>query len=111
MAIDYLPRLVDEQLARALRTTGAVVLEGPKARGKTSTAGQQAASTARLDADPRIRTAALTDATIVLPGATPRLIDDGSSCPTSGTPCGPRSTRGKLTVSSSSRDPPRRATT
>jgi len=33
----YLPRIVDDQLAEALATAAAVVLEGPKAYGKTDT--------------------------------------------------------------------------
>ncbi len=81
MSTDYLPRLVDDQLARALRSTGAVVLEGPKACGKTSTASQQAASAVRLDSNPPLRTAALTDATILLPGPVPRLIDEWQLVP------------------------------
>lgn len=77
----YLPRLVDDQLARALRATGAVVLEGPKASGKTSTASTLARSAVRLDANPPLRAAALADATILLDGETPRLIDEWQLVP------------------------------
>ena len=79
----YLPRLADDQLARGLRAAGAVLLEGPKGCGKTSTATRQAKSTVRLDASPQIRTAALADATIVLPGAAPHLIDEWQLVPES----------------------------
>ena len=72
----YLPRLADDQLARGLRAAGAVLVEGPKACGKTSTATRQAKSSVRLDASPQIRVAALADPTIVLPGAVPHLIDE-----------------------------------
>ena len=82
-APSYLPRLADGQLARGLRAAGAVLLEGPKACGKTSTATRQAKSSVRLDAEPQIRTAALADATIVLPGAVPHLIDEWQLVPES----------------------------
>ncbi|MHB8187745.1 MAG: ATP-binding protein [Dermatophilaceae bacterium] len=82
-APSYLPRLVDDQLARGLRAAGAVLLEGPKACGKTSTATRQAKSSVRLDASPQIRVAALADATIVLPGAVPHLIDEWQLVPES----------------------------
>jgi len=81
MSTSYLPRLVDAQLTRALRASGAVVLEGPKACGKTTTAGRIAASAVRLDASPALRTAAQVDATILLPGETPRLIDEWQLVP------------------------------
>lgn len=81
MTITYLPRLADDQLSRALRSSGAVLLEGPKACGKTSTAGRQARSEVRLDANPPLRTAALADATLLLPGDTPRLIDEWQLVP------------------------------
>lgn len=82
-APSYLPRLADGQLARGLRAAGAVLLEGPKACGKTSTATRQAKSSVRLDAEPQIRTAALADVTIVLPGAVPHLIDEWQLVPES----------------------------
>src|SRR5665647_1932073 len=82
-APSYLPRLADDQLARGLRAAGAVLLEGPKACGKTSTATRQAKSSVRLDASPQIRVAALADPTIVLPGAVPHLIDEWQLVPES----------------------------
>ena len=45
----YLPRTVDDELARALRTSGAVVIKGPRACGKTETARRAAASEIGLD--------------------------------------------------------------
>ena len=72
----YRPRIVDEELSRRLASTGAVVIEGPKACGKTMTARQAAASEILLDVDRRARTAISIDPTLVLDGATPRLIDE-----------------------------------
>jgi predicted AAA+ superfamily ATPase len=69
-------RVVDAQLQRALRGAGAVVLEGTKACGKTTTALQFAASSVRLDKDTALRQAGLADPTLLLAGATPRLIDE-----------------------------------
>ena len=53
----YLPRIVDHLLRQRLRSHGAVLIEGPKACGKTSTARQLAASEVRLDADVAMRRA------------------------------------------------------
>lgn len=77
----YRPRLVDAQLGRALRASGAVLLEGPKACGKTSTARQQAGSLVRLDASPQIRAAGAADPNLLLEGPTPRLIDEWQLVP------------------------------
>lgn len=72
----YLPRIVDDELARRLLSAGAVVIEGPKACGKTETGLQKAASAVRLDADDAARQAARVAPEIVLAGAVPRLIDE-----------------------------------
>ena len=57
----YRPRVVDAQLRRALSGAGAVLVEGAKACGKTTTALQVAASAVRLDKDVAARTAGLAD--------------------------------------------------
>jgi uncharacterized protein len=72
----YRRRIVDDELADRLQATGAVVIEGPKACGKTATARQIAASEALLDIDAGARQAAAVDPALVLAGATPRLIDE-----------------------------------
>lgn len=77
----YRPRLVDAALTQRLRAGGAVLIAGPKACGKTSTARQQAASEVRLDADVAMRRAGLADPTVLLAGATPRLIDEWQRVP------------------------------
>ncbi|MDQ3451240.1 MAG: AAA family ATPase [Actinomycetota bacterium] len=53
-----------------------MLLEGPKAVGKTTTARGFAASEVRLDQDRAARTAAQIDPRLVLDGAQPRLIDE-----------------------------------
>src|SRR6476659_5245405 len=75
-AASYRPRIVDREFADRLAATGAVVVEGPKACGKTATARQLAASEALLDVDANARAAVAVDPALVLDGATPRLIDE-----------------------------------
>jgi predicted AAA+ superfamily ATPase len=72
----YRPRVVDSELTARLASTGAVVIEGPKACGKTATARQVVASEALLDVDADARAMASVDPSLVLDGATPRLIDE-----------------------------------
>jgi uncharacterized protein len=69
-------RVIEGQLQGRLRTHGAVLLTGPKAVGKTTTARRFAASEVRLDQDPAALTAAQTDPRLVLDGENPRLIDE-----------------------------------
>ncbi|MEZ5077495.1 MAG: DUF4143 domain-containing protein [Solirubrobacterales bacterium] len=73
---DYVERVVDEELDQRLDTSGAVLVEGPKACGKTETARQQAASEVLLDVDEAAQAAAAVDPGLILSGATPRLIDE-----------------------------------
>ena len=72
----YRDRIVDSELAASLASAGAVLIEGPKACGKTQTARQVARSEVLLDVDPRARQAAAVDPSLVLEGDTPRLIDE-----------------------------------
>ena len=72
----YRPRIVDRELAERLAATGAVVIEGPRACGKTTTARQAAASEARLDVDAVARPLASLEPARVLAGQAPRLIDE-----------------------------------
>lgn len=74
--MDYRPRAVEGELHRRLSATGAVVIEGPKACGKTETARRFAASEVLLDIDEDARRAIAIDPSLVLSGETPRLIDE-----------------------------------
>jgi uncharacterized protein len=78
----YHPRIVDRELRARLGAVGAVVIEGPKACGKTATARQVAASEVLLDVDPNARRAIAVDPALVLDGPTPRLIDEWQIEPT-----------------------------
>ena len=82
--MEYYSRIADEHLRRRLGAMGAVLIEGPKWCGKTTTAEQQAGSVIRLQ-DPDKRTEYLSTAastpSFLLDGATPRLIDEWQDAP------------------------------
>jgi predicted AAA+ superfamily ATPase len=72
----YRTRIADRLLEDALAVLGAVVIEGPRACGKTETARQRVASEVLFDVDTEARAAAAIDPRLVLEGATPRLLDE-----------------------------------
>ncbi len=74
--MSFLPRIVETELEICLAATGAVVLEGPKACGKTATARKRAASEILLDVDDNARQLASVDPGTALRGEAPRLIDE-----------------------------------
>ncbi|MFM8708459.1 MAG: AAA family ATPase, partial [Planctomycetia bacterium] len=77
----YTPRLIDALIERKLKSAGAVVLRGPRAVGKTTSALHHAASSVRLDQRRDLIDAAeLTPATL-LAGPGPRLIDEWQLAP------------------------------
>ncbi len=47
--MEYRPRIVDPMMVAALDAAGAVVIEGPKASGKTETGRRAARSEIRVD--------------------------------------------------------------
>jgi uncharacterized protein len=74
-------RAIEPLIEARLRTHGAVLLTGPKAVGKTTSARRFATSEVRLDQDPAALAAALTDPRLVLDGEQPRLIDEYQLAP------------------------------
>lgn len=82
--MEYFPRIADLELQRRLNYIGAVLIEGPKWCGKTTTALQQARSVLRLQ-NPDFRDAYLATAETrpsnLLKGETPRLIDEWQDAP------------------------------
>ena len=82
---DYKPRIVDEILVKKLEAKGAVLIEGPKWCGKTTTALQQAKSVLRMD-NPLEKEQNLTLSKLnpqrLLNGDNPRLIDEWQIAPT-----------------------------
>ena len=82
--MNYLNRIADELLSRKLRSSAAVLVEGPKWCGKTSTCAQLAKSVIYIqDPDKRnsYRKMADTQPSLLLQGETPRLIDEWQTIP------------------------------
>lgn len=82
--IDYRPRIMDTILKQKLRTNGAVLIEGPKWCGKTTTAEQIAKSALKLGRSKEFERASLiavNDVDLLLEGETPRLIDEWQVLP------------------------------
>ena len=80
----YRPRIADRMLSRRLMGVGAVLIQGPKWCGKTTTAEQQAKSVVYMD-DPEymgqnVELASLSPKKL-LSGPTPRLIDEWQLAP------------------------------
>ena len=82
--MEYRERIADQLLRDKLEAMGAVLIEGPKACGKTTTAEQQAKSIIYMD-DPdkqaQYRQMAQTNIRLLLEGETPRLIDEWQQVP------------------------------
>ena len=82
--MEYLKRTIDKQLKDYLDAFGAVLLEGPKWCGKTTTAMQHANSAISLQ-DPDMRDEYMTTVevkpSLLLEGQTPRLIDEWQDAP------------------------------
>lgn len=82
--MEYLYRIADKMLQERLEAFGAILIEGPKWTGKTTTAEQQAKSIVKMQdpdkADEYINTAN-TMPSLLLKGEKPRLIDEWQDAP------------------------------
>lgn len=76
----YLPRYIDELLKSKLRSSGAVLLSGPKFCGKTTTASQVCKSKFALTTKANIDLASA-DMTLAFEGERPHLIDEWQLIP------------------------------
>lgn len=84
MVTEYKPRIADKLLERKLAGKGAVLLEGPKWCGKTTTAEQIAKSVLYMSETGRIeqnRQLAQINPSLLLRGDKPRLIDEWQVAP------------------------------
>lgn len=82
--VAYKPRIADRLLARKMAGKGAVLIEGPKWCGKTTTAKQQAKSMLNLgDSNVLRQSLQMMDLSPItlLEGDTPRLIDEWQTIP------------------------------
>lgn len=80
----YIERIVDSELAQLLETFGAVLIEGPKWCGKTTTAKKHARSSLMLanpENDFAARTLAELDPSLAIDGKAPRLLDEWQEVP------------------------------
>lgn len=79
--MEYRARVVDSELKTLLKSSGAVLIEGPKAVGKTETAGRLAKSRVNLDIDKDAQDLAKIDPSLLLTGPTPLMIDEWQIVP------------------------------
>lgn len=82
--MEYKHRIADKILSKKLESKGAVLIEGPKWCGKTTTAEQQAGSILFMDNPASLETnlqLAGIDPSVLLAGDTPRLIDEWQLAP------------------------------
>ena len=80
----YLPRIVDNELKYRLESIGAVLIEGPKWCGKTTTAEQIAGSVLRMQDPDTLQNNLLmaeTKPSLLLKGEKPRLLDEWQVAP------------------------------
>jgi predicted AAA+ superfamily ATPase len=84
MTTKYYHRLLDEKLTLYLETFGAVLIEGPKWCGKTTTASQHSKSVLKMQDPGQVKNNLLiadTSPQLLLEGQRPRLIDEWQAAP------------------------------
>jgi predicted AAA+ superfamily ATPase len=79
--MSYIKRLVEDDLMGKMSASGAVLIKGPKACGKTETAKQYAKSVLKMDQDPQVSVIMATKPQLLLVGKNPRLIDEWQEQP------------------------------
>ena len=77
----YIARIADNTIKKYLETFGAVIIEGARASGKTTTSKNAAKSFISLDKSPALVALAEADPSAVFSGETPRLIDEWQLAP------------------------------
>ena len=78
---DYRSRVIDDELRQRLKAAGAVLIDGPKAVGKTMTASRAAATTLRMDVDRAARMALEIQPEQLFRHPTPILFDEWQEAP------------------------------
>ena len=78
---DYRPRIADYELIDKMRRIGAVLIEGPKACGKTATASQVASTTFEIDRDATARASIELNPAYLFDRPTPILFDEWQVAP------------------------------
>ena len=106
---EYLPRVVDTEMRASLRASPAVLIEGPRACGKTWTGRRFAADEVLMDASVQARLAANVDPATLLDAPPPLLLDEWQLAPDIWNPmrraCDDRGRPGQFILTGSA-DPP-----
>lgn len=76
LIMNYVKRLIEDDILAKLSASGAVLIIGPKSCGKTATANQYANSVVEMDRDKQVDAIMATSPQLLLRGETPRLIDE-----------------------------------
>lgn len=79
--MNYIKRIIEDELLEKLSASGAVLIKGPKSCGKTATAKQYAKSILEMDRDKQVPVMMATSPQHLLKGNTPRLIDEWQEQP------------------------------
>ena len=79
--MNYIRRIIEEDLTEKLLASGAVLIKGPKSCGKTATASQFSKSVLEMDRDKQVPVIMATNPKLLLIGETPRLIDEWQEQP------------------------------
>ncbi|MFA7200890.1 MAG: DUF4143 domain-containing protein [Bacteroidales bacterium] len=80
-SIKYYPRIIEAEIKRKLLASGALLIKGPKACGKTETSKQFAKSILQVDRDEQVPVVMGVNPRFLLEGETPRLIDEWQEQP------------------------------
>jgi predicted AAA+ superfamily ATPase len=78
---NYKPRIADRIIQEYLKVFGAVIVEGARATGKTTSSKNAAGSSVSLDESPTLAAMAQTDPSTLFSGKTPILIDEWQLSP------------------------------
>lgn len=76
----YLKRLIEQEISLGLKTSGAILVSGPKFCGKSTTCSLFAKSAIALDTDEAIQTVQI-EPRLALSGTAPHLIDEWQKVP------------------------------
>jgi predicted AAA+ superfamily ATPase len=77
----YKKRIIEKEIQKNLKSSGALLIKGTKSCGKTLTAMQFAKSVLHVDIDPKVKTLMDFNPELLLDGKTPRLIDEWQEQP------------------------------
>jgi predicted AAA+ superfamily ATPase len=77
----YKWRIIEDEIQKNLKSSGALLIKGPKSCGKTLTAMQFVKSKLQVDVDPKVKILMDFNPQALLDGKTPRLLDEWQEQP------------------------------